>query len=132
MTLDLTAIAIYVIGSVLSLIGATITYLINSRLKDAQAATTLREAVKNSLGMAARVAEGAVTSIAPSVRLQGLTPKMAAAVQYVLDHAGGEADRFGISQEAIAEKIQAQVGLKAVADPPLPIVTDTRGPHPVS
>jgi hypothetical protein len=91
-------------------------------LKDAQAASVLSAAVKNSLGMASRVAEGAVVSVAPSVTLQGLTPKMAAAVQYVLDHAGPEASRFGISQEAIAEKIQAQVGLKAVADPPLPIV----------
>ena len=36
---------------------------------------------------------------------------MAAGVQYVLDNAGDEAARLGITQEKIASKIDAQIGL---------------------
>ena len=37
---------------------------------------------------------------------------LAPGVQYVLDHAGSEAERFGLTPESIADKIVAQLGLK--------------------
>jgi hypothetical protein len=115
-TVDLTAIAIYVIGGIFSLIGTWIAYIINTRLKDSQAAATLGAAVKNSLGMMQQVAVGAVAAQHPTVDI-ALPPALASAVQYVLTHAGSEAARFGVGQEAIAEKIIAQKGLRELSEP---------------
>ena len=91
-----------------------LTALINTRMKDAQAAATLGNAVKNALGAMQQASSGAIEAAHPDVKLPGVTPAMAAGIQYVLDHAAEEALHFGISQKATAGKITAQLGLRAI------------------
>jgi hypothetical protein len=43
-------------------------------------------------------------------------------VQYVLDHAGAEATRLNLTPIAIADKINAQIGLAKIVSPTTPTV----------
>lgn len=137
MTIDLTGISVALIGVVGTIMSIVITAIINSRMQDKQAAETLASAVRNSLGAAQQAAAGVVTSMHPQVSIPGVPPSLAIPVQYVLDHAGDEATRFGVTPQAIADKINAQIGITAiaanlaVAASPVPIVPDPLGPVPV-
>jgi hypothetical protein len=74
----------------------------------------------------------------PEVSISGVPASLQPAVQYVLEHAGPEADRLGISPEKIASKVQAQIGLAeirtnvAVASSSGAVVPDPLGPVPVA
>ena len=132
MTFDLTGIIVAVIGGVFSVITLLVGYAITSRMKDTQSAGVLGAAVKNALGAMQQAAQGVVTAQHPTIALPpmpGASPQLAIGVQYVLDHAGGEAARFGVTPDAIADKISAQIGLVklAAAAPaglavPLPVI----------
>ena len=117
MTFDLTGIIVAVIGGVFSVATIVVGAWISSRMKDAQAASVLGAAVKNALGAMQQATQGAVTAQRPTVTLPLLAsvPQLAVGVQYVLDHAGAEATRFGITPIAIADKINAQIGLANIA-----------------
>ena len=114
---DLTGIACALIAGVFSILSIVLPMMINARIKDAQAADTLGTAVKNSLGALQQASIAAAKGIKPiAVSLpSGVPPELATGVQYVLDHAGPEAARFGITPEAIASKISAQIGLVSIA-----------------
>jgi hypothetical protein len=114
-TLDLTGIIVASIGGVLSLVGIVATALINSRVKDKQAAAVLEAAVKNSLGALQQASEQAIPALGPNLTIPGVPATLQPGVQYVLDHAGPEAERFGITPPAIAAKIDAQIGLTKIA-----------------
>lgn len=119
--IDLTAIILAIIGGAFSIIVAIATAVINSRMKDGSAKDTIRAAVQNGLGAMEMATRGLVKDIKPEVQLLGVTPKMQIGVQYVLDHAGEELGRFGITPAAVADKLVAQIGLderakKLVAD----------------
>lgn len=137
MTLDLTGIAISIIGGVFSIIAIVATALINARLADKQTADTLDKALTNALGAMQQSAEQSVLAGKPSIRLPGsvLSPQMAVGVQYVLDHAGDEAARHGLDAAAIADKINARIGLAKIAAvsaqpmAPLPIPPPTLVPR---
>lgn len=112
---DLTAIAIAAVGGVFSIISAVAVALINSHVKNATARQVLNAAVTNSIGALQMAAKEEITRAAPQF---DLPPKLEAyrpAVQYVLDHAENEANRFGIKPADIADKINARLGLAHIA-----------------
>jgi hypothetical protein len=109
-TIDLTSIINTAIVGVLGIISAVFLAWLQSHMKDQAAALAVSNAVKNSLGAIQQAATSTVIAYHPTVTVP-VTPQMAAGVQYVLDNAGDEAARLGITQEKIASKIDAQIGL---------------------
>lgn len=84
-----------------------------------QDAAVLAAAIHNSLGAMQRQATVGGSG-GPGI-----------AASYVLMHAGPEAKRLGISAGAIAEKIQAQLGLQAIARAGMPVTAPFAPSHPV-
>jgi hypothetical protein len=87
---------------------------IRAHVRNQQAAEVLGNAVRNSVGAAQRAAEKGIREYGTDGRLVGVPEDMRAALQYVLDHAGGEMDRLGITPEAVVKKIDARIGLMNV------------------
>lgn len=115
-TIDLTGIATSVIAGIFGLLAIIIPLVINSHVKDQAAAVTLNNAVKNSLGAIQQAATTGIKTMAPSVNLPSSTPPdIVVGVQYALDHAGDEAKRLGITQDMIASKVSAQIGLAKIS-----------------
>jgi hypothetical protein len=122
MTLDLTSVLTTLITGLFSVLAVTIPLIINSRMKDQTAAATLSAAVKNATGAMAQSLVQFVGTARPSVPLPAaMSAQMAVGVQYVFDHAGTEAARFGITQAAIQDKINAQLGLLALTPPAISV-----------
>ena len=134
MTYDLTGLATAVIAGVFSILAIVVPMLISAHMKDKQAAEVLGAAVRNSLGALQQASTAMVQESAPHVVLRGVPESLAPGVAYVLLHAGDEAARFGITADAIASKVAAQVGLAAiatniaVAGSPQPLIPDPLGP----
>jgi hypothetical protein len=114
-TIDLTGLATTFIAGIFTILGIVIPLMIQSHMKDKQAATVVANAVKNSLGTIQQAGTAYVTSLSPEVRIPGVSPQMQAGIQYVLNNAGPEAARLGITPEGIASKIDAQLGLANIA-----------------
>lgn len=112
---DFTPIVVAIVGGVFSVIGIVATAMINSHMKDAQAAATLNAAIGNSLGAVQNALDAGLKSHPLQAAIPGISPAMAAGVQYGLDHAGDEAERLGVSPAAIADKIDARLGLAKIA-----------------
>lgn len=109
--LDLTNILLAVISGVVTILGIVISAVLNNRMKDKQAAATLSNAIMNSLGAGEAALRGQVIAVGPKVTLPaGVPASLLPNIQYVMDHAGDEAARFGITPTAIASKILAQQG----------------------
>lgn len=116
MQIDLTQILIAVIGGAFAIVNAVFVVWLQSNMKDKAAAATLATAVSNSLGAIQQAATTGVAFSKPTVALPaGVSPQVAIGVQYVLDHAGNEATRLGITPESIASKINAKLGLQTIA-----------------
>jgi len=115
MTIDLTGIAVSCIAGIFGVVGPLFLYWLQSHMKDKQAAVVLEAAVTNSLGAMQQAAETGVKSANPHIMVAGISPALGVGVQYVLDHAGDEAGRFGITPAAIADKISARIGLASIA-----------------
>ncbi len=110
--IDYTAIVVALVGGLFSVLGVVIPLIISSRIKDKQAAETLNNAVGNALGaMKNAVDHGLMAHPLQAALPSGTSPELAAGVQYALDHAGAEAARIGITPDAIADKINARLGL---------------------
>ena len=123
-TFDYTALAVSVIGGMFTVIGTVGVALINSRMKDKQAATVLDNALTNSLGAVQNAVDNGLAAHKLQVTIPGVSPTVAAGVQYVLDHAGDEAARLGVSPAAVADKIEARIGLAAIpAAPASPVAS---------
>jgi hypothetical protein len=116
-SVDLTPLINTVVGGVVSIavtaFGAWVSVFVMNHIKDKQAALAVSNAVQNSLGKIQQagqaVAEGQIAKLRPQLNVPDY---LAPGVQYVLDHAGEEAARFGLTPEAIADKISAKLGLK--------------------
>jgi hypothetical protein len=115
MTIDLTGIAVSAIAGIFGVVGPVFLYWLQSHMKDKQAADVLEAAVTNSLGAMQQAAEAGVESANPHILVAGVSPAIGVGVQYVMDHAGDEAGRFGITPASIADKINARVGLASIA-----------------
>jgi hypothetical protein len=139
MSVDLTGIAVSLIGAVFAIVGPLFLAWLRAHMQDQQAAATLGNAVSNALGALQQAAQAGVAARFPRpVQLPGVSSEMVPGVQYVLDHAGEEAARFGITPAAIAGKLAARVGLAAIqtniataASPaPTPLPLDPVRPTP--
>jgi len=134
MTVDLTGISVAVIAGVFSILAIVVPMLISAHMKDKQAAEVLGAAVRNSLGALQQASTATVLQMHLHTTIPGVPDGLAPGVQYVLDQAGPEAERLGIQPIAIAKKVSAQVGLKAietniaVAGSPQPLIPDPLGP----
>ncbi len=137
MTFDLTGVIVAIIGGIFSVVTLIVGAWMNARMKDTAARTTLETAVGNALGAIQQATTAAITTGKPQVTIPGIKADLAPGVQYVLDHAGDEATRLGVTPSAIADKISARIGLGeiatnlAVASSPAPIIPDPLGPVPV-
>ena len=116
MSIDLTQVLIATIGGLFAVINAVFVVWLQGHMKDKAAAATLATAVSNSLGAIQQAATTGVTLSKPTVALPAaVSPQVAIGVQYVLDHAGDEAKRLGVTPKAIASKIDAKLGLQTIA-----------------
>jgi hypothetical protein len=113
MTVDLTGVAVAVTGGVFSIIGIVLSAWLASHIKDQTAAQTIAAAVNNSLGALQQAATSEIQAVHPA--LPGVPAALVPGVQYVLDHAGDEATRLGVTPVAIAQKVEAQIGLANIA-----------------
>lgn len=124
---------IYVAGPV---IGAVAVALINARVKDEQLRQVLANAAKNAVGVVQQAGTGAVRSLDPRIPAGVVPERLVPGVQYMLDHAGEAVERWGITPEKLAEKITAQIGLKAIESniainaSPAPVVVEPLAPSP--
>lgn len=109
--INATAVVVALIGAATTIIGTVATAIINKYVKDAKAAAVLSNAVTNSLGAIKNAEEAHLATSPITLAIPGVTPAVATGVQYVLDHAGDEAARFGITPEAIVDKINAKIGI---------------------
>lgn len=108
--LNWTGILTYFITSVIGVIGTVATYEITSRVKDASARTALTTAVQSALGVLNKVAADGLTNHPLQTKLPaGTSAALASAVQSVLDNAGVEAARLGVTPVDIAELIEAKL-----------------------
>jgi hypothetical protein len=136
-TVDLTGLACSVIAGFFGLLSVLLPLIVSARMKDQQAADALTAAVRNALGAMQQSSTLTARTLGPHVVIPGVPAGLQPGVQYVLDHAGTEAIRLGVSPEKIAEKILAQVGLtqiqtnQAVASSAVSVVPDPLGPVPV-
>jgi hypothetical protein len=135
MTIDLTQIIIAIVGGLFSVVGLVATYWIQSRMADKKAAATITAAVTNSLGAAQQAVDGVLTAADPTIKLPPTIPaSLVVPTQYVLNHAGPELARFGITPEAVADKVNAQIGLsklKVAAAVEVASVVPTPAPIPL-
>lgn len=120
-TLDLTAICVTLITAMVPIIGTILTLVISSRMKDKQAAETLAAAVRNAVGALGEAGKHGLEAMRPRLAIPGVPMALQPGVQYVLDHAGDEAERLGITPDKIAEKVVAQLGLSKIKPPTIVI-----------
>lgn len=114
-SIDLTAIILGVIGGVFAVIKIVAESFAASRIKDAAARAVVDKALDNSLGAIQQAAQLGVITAKPHLNVPGVPEGLQAGVQYVLDHAGDEAARLSIDPQAIADKINARLGLANIA-----------------
>jgi hypothetical protein len=116
MTIDLTGLATTIVGGFLSILATVFLAWLQSHMKDQAAAATIGSAVKNALGAVKQAADAGLIAHPLQVQLPaGTSPAVAAGVSYVLTQAGPEATRLGITPDAIAGKVEAQLGLAKIA-----------------
>ncbi len=135
-TIDLTGIAIATVSGTFSILAIVVPAWLASKMKDKAAAAVVSEAVKNSLGALQQATTSEITAFHPQIA--GVPDALAPGVKYVLDQAGPEAARLGITPAAIAQKIEAKVGLANIATnlaltaSPAPIVVAPLDPVPTT
>jgi hypothetical protein len=146
MTIDLTPIILAIVAGVFATLKLLIDAYAAKTIKDRQSAAVLDAAVSNALGAMQQEAQSFAATGSHTFTLDpppGVSPTMAVGVQYVLDHAGDEAARFGITPPLIAGKLAARIGLANIESnigtaaspastvPPLaPITPLPQGSHP--
>jgi hypothetical protein len=134
MTVDLTGIAVSVIGGGFSILALVVSAWLTAHIKNQTAAATVEAAVQNSLGAIQQAADGGIVALHPQVT--GVPASLAVGVRYVLEQAGPETTRLGITPAAIAAKIEAKIGLEhiktnlALSASPAPIVVTPLDPTP--
>lgn len=113
MTIDLTQFAIQAIALVGTCAIAWLTKEITTHVRNQAARDVLNAALPRAVGYLQQIGEGVLSS--RGLNLPGVPASLAPAVQYMLDHAGEELDRFGISPASVADKIAAEIGQASIA-----------------
>jgi hypothetical protein len=135
MTVDLTGVAVAATSGFFSVLAIIITVWLQNHISNKAAAETLSNAVKNSLGAIQQAATSQIQQAHPQI--PNVPASLAPGVQYVLDHAGDEMAKLGITPQSVASKIEAQVGLAniqnniAVSSNATPVVLEPMAPSPV-
>lgn len=114
MQIDLTGIAATLAAGAFSVALTVALALIRAHVKNLFLRDILESALGNSLGKMkqATLAEiGMAATLHPTIN----NPLVAVGVQYALSHAGEAAAHFGISEAAIADKIEARLGVAEIA-----------------
>jgi len=129
---DLTGVAVAAIGAIGLIINSVFLTWLRSHMNDKAAAETLSNAVANSVGAMQQAGQAVVINWNPHVNLPAsIPPNMVTGVQYVLDHAGEEAARFGITPLKIADKINAKIGLDEIKSNIQTAASDAPTPKPL-
>jgi hypothetical protein len=114
--IDFTSVANAAATFLLSVAGTVFLAWLSSHMKDKQAAAVIGTAVTNALGAVKQASDAGLASHPLQAQLPGITPAMAAGVQYVLDNAAPELKRYtGITPAVIAGKIDAKFGSAKIA-----------------
>jgi hypothetical protein len=109
---DLTGIATATIAGIFGILGIVIPMIIQAKIKNKQMADLLTAAVKNSLG---KIQQATVEQVRQAEFLHPTLPaNLAIGAQYVADHAPEALAHFGITPEAVADKVEAAIGLKEI------------------
>ena len=108
--LDLTQVAVTIVSGVFGLLGIYLTYFVTNHVKDQKAADTINAEIKNSLGAIQHAVQTGILTIDPRITVP-VSPQIGAGVQHMLDTAGDEMSRLGITQAMIVSKINAALGL---------------------
>lgn len=125
--IDFTPIVVAIVGGLFSVIGSVFLIWLQSHMKDQAAAATIGAAVKNGLGAAQNAIDAGLTAHPLQATLPaGTSPAVAAGVAYILQNAGSEATRLGITPDALASKVEAQIGLSKIAAAPLAVAVPVR------
>ena len=111
--MDLTGIAVSLIAGLFAVLGPVLLAIIQSKVKNQQMRDLLATTVQNSLGKIQQATEAQILSAA--VLHPKLSPRLAVGAQYVADHAAEAIDHVGVTPEAVADKIEAQIGLAHIA-----------------
>lgn len=113
-SVNLTTLLASVITGIFGILAVVIPVWVNKKINDQSAALAINNAVKNSLGALQQAAQGEAVLLNPQVHIPNVAAPLVPAVQYVLDHVGTEMQRLGITPEAVASKVSAQIGLSAI------------------
>lgn len=110
---DLTPLALMVLAAVCGVIGRVGLAIIRAKVKNQEMRELLEVAFGNSLG---KIQQASAQQIVSAAALHPMVdPRLAVGVQYVADHAGEALDHFGISEESVADKIEARIGVASIA-----------------
>jgi hypothetical protein len=110
-TLDLTGIATAVIAGLSAILAVVIPLIMTKYMGNTAASVALKDSIANSVGAIQQAADNAIVTAKPVVTIPGVPLSLVPGVQFVLDHAGAEAARFGITPPMLADRISAQLGL---------------------
>lgn len=117
--IDFTQVLIAIVTSALSIIGAVLAaavpILINKYVQDRNAARVIETAVQNSLGKLQQAGIDLATHEIQNYRPSMPVPaSLQPGLQYVIDHAGPELSRLGVTPQSIADKIVSRIGLENI------------------
>lgn len=138
MIVDLTGIATSALAGFFGILAVALPSIIDRHMRAQAARDVLRRAIHASVGALQQAGTVSGRGLAAATDVHGVPAGLAPAVRYVLDNAGEEAERLGVSAEQIAQKITAQIGLiqigtnQAVAGSAGSMVPDPLGPVPVA
>lgn len=111
-SVDLTGIAVAAVGGFFSVLAAVLLAIIQAKIKNQQMAELLAAAVKNSLG---KIQQATVDQVRQAEFLHPEMPaRLAVGAQYVVDHAPEALAHFGITPAAVADKVEAAIGLREI------------------
>lgn len=114
-SITLAGIAVAAVVPITTILGSVAIALVNKYVKDAAAAKLIDGAIASSVGTIQQVAQGAIKTVDPSLAIPARYAAYAPGVQYVVDHAGDELTRLGVTPEAVAERIEAKIGVLNIA-----------------
>jgi hypothetical protein len=114
-TVDLSGVASMLIALVFSVLSIIVPVWVNNHIKDQAAKATIDAAVGHSLGALEQAATTGLASTNLKIPIPGVPATLQAGVQYVIDNAGPEMQRLGLTNEVIASKVDARLGLTKAA-----------------
>lgn len=103
--------------ALIGFVGSMFLGWLRSHIKNQQAYDVLSHALENALGAAQNAAQQGIKSYSSDTPLSAgnVPPALRPAFTYMMNHAGDEMLRLGITEEAMVEKLQARLGRLNIA-----------------